>query len=526
MNSSCRRSGASEARTLALATALAVLTSIVTTLLLRPPPATESPAPGRRETSVPEAPAPAPAVIERADPGRDIEGEVPDARDARKLYEFEIPDDAVAMEVTVESPDGDVDVAATFRGTPPERDSDWDWHEHAEDSKAKLSLVRHADSDFRPGRLIVAAKAWSGAGHHGADHALAFTLSTRLVRAAAPQPIEPGSGVDATTDPDAGHRRDFVIDVPKDAQTLRIDLVEADRDLDLLASSKGQPFDFDTSQWSARSALGRESLVIDVDSDPKLAAGQKLRFAVVDPSVYDAPVNFRVVVTLGTDPPAQALAFPDLPIPSDPRELAVAAVVEIVVGGGTGSGTIVSEEGLVLTARHVVGEFEGDGDDPITIALDLDPTRMTRELFHAKVVFADESIDAAVLQITTGIYGQRLPKGYRFPACPVAFDALPRLGDPLVTIGFPEPAGTGTRSPVMFSKGVVSGFEREKAGLRMKTDAFVASGSSGGAALDERWRLVGVPVFTIAETGGNAQTGFLVPVTELPRTWRERLAAK
>ena len=107
----------------------------------------------------------------------------------------------------------------------------------------------------------------------------------------------------------------------------------------------------------------------------------------------------------------------------------------------------------------------------------------------------------------------------RFPACPVSPDGAPGLGDELVTIGFPEPAGTGTRAPVMFSRGVVSGFERERTGLRIKTDAFVASGSSGGAALDARFRLVGVPVFTMGDSDRSALLGFLVPVTELPREW-------
>ena len=103
----------------------------------------------------------------------------------------------------------------------------------------------------------------------------------------------------------------------------------------------------------------------------------------------------------------------------------------------------------------------------------------------------------------------------------MAFDGPPSLGDELVTIGFPEPGGTGTRAPVMFSRGVVSGFERERTGLRIKTDAFVASGSSGGAALDARYRLVGVPVFTMSDSERTALLGFLVPMTELPREWRE-----
>src|SRR6185295_12024364 len=106
----------------------------------------------------------------------------------------------------------------------------------------------------------------------------------------------------------------------------------------------------------------------------------KLWFSVVDPSVYDAPVNFRVVVTLGAEPPAEALTLPELALPKEPRARAVAAVVEILLEDGMGSGTIVTRDGLVLTARHVIGDQTGE-DKPISIALDLDPTHTTRDLF-------------------------------------------------------------------------------------------------------------------------------------------------
>jgi serine protease Do len=226
-----------------------------------------------------------------------------------------------------------------------------------------------------------------------------------------------------------------------------------------------------------------------------------------------------VIASIGVDPPAEALELPALLQPSEPRARAVAAVVEVVVGEGSGSGTIVSADGFVLTALHVVGERAG-GDAEVVIAVNLDPTNITRDLVRARVVRSDEGLDIALLRIVSGLYGQPLPKGYRFPACPVAFDGPPRLGDELVTIGFPEPGGTGTRAPVMFSRGVVSGFERERTGLRIKTDAFVASGSSGGAALDANYRLVGVPVFTMSDSERTALLGFLVPVTELPLEWR------
>jgi len=540
-----------EGRTILLAAGLAVAVSALVTVLLAPssppapspttappvssPPATSSPPP---RVATPPAPAPAapPSAAEpapvavkpsaptaaapvRAETGQDVGGTVSETRGAARLYVFRIPDDAVQVDVSLRSTDGDVELRAVCAETPPERDDDWSWTAHADGEHAKLSLTRHAESDLRSGPFLVEVRPISAAAHHGDRRNLPFTLRVDATRLAAPRAIVPGSAVDAATSPAEGHRCDFVVEVPKDAKALRIDLVEAERDFDVIASQKGTPLDADAAEWTAESALARESVVIGADSDPKLTGGGKLWFAVVDPSLYDAPVSFRVIVTLGTDPPAEALAIPVLPQPSDPRDRAVAAVVEIIVEDGSGSGTIVTEDGLVLTARHVVGDRTGDDGD-ISIAMDLDTLAMTRDLFRAKVVKTDEALDVALLRITSGLRGQPLPTDYRFPACPVAFDALPRLGDELVTLGFPEPAGTGTRAPVMFSKGVVSGFERERAGLRIKTDAFVASGSSGGAALDSRYRLVGVPVFTMSDSDHTALLGFLVPVTELPKEWR------
>src|SRR6185436_14647028 len=102
--------------------------------------------------------------------------------------------------------------------------------------------------------------------------------------------------------------------------------------------------------------IAREELVVEASGDAQPPWGRDLYVGVVDPSVYDAPVAFRLVVTLGRDPPAEALALPQLEVPSDPKARAVASVVEVIVADGSGSGTIVREDGLVLTARHVVGD--------------------------------------------------------------------------------------------------------------------------------------------------------------------------
>jgi S1-C subfamily serine protease len=68
------------------------------------------------------------------------------------------------------------------------------------------------------------------------------------------------------------------------------------------------------------------------------------------------------------------------------------------------------------------------------------------------------------------------------------------------------------------SRGVLSGWERAVGGMRVKTDAFVSPGSSGGAAFDERWELVGVPV-SVAGGDGSGMLGIVVPIDAVPAAW-------
>jgi S1-C subfamily serine protease len=513
-----------EGRTLLLAAGLAVSLSALTTtwfLARQPAPDSMHGAVAVRTAASETAP-PAPRKPTTAEVGRDVEGRVGRAKGSSALFLFVVPQDAVEVVFQVRCGDGDVSLRAASGAVPPDRDADWDWKATMEEDVAKVAVTRHADADLVPGPVVV--EITPDAPSHRKDAAdLAFTVRCDAKTLVAPREVTPGRAIDAATTPGTGHRADFFVDVPPGTDTVRIDVLDAEGDVDVLASQEGPALDPDDAAWDESSMVARESLVIGAASKPPLAAG-KLWFGVVDPSIYDAPVRFRLVVTFGGEPPPEATVLPELKRPADPRDLAVASVVEVVVDDGVGSGTIVSADGLVLTARHVVGERTGR-DGRIVVALDLDPTQITRDLFCAEVVKSDEDLDLALLRITSGLRGRALPADYRFPVCPIAFDEPLRLGDPLETIGFPEPAGAGTRAPVMFSTGVVSGFDREKAGLRIKTDAFVASGSSGGAALDAKFRLVGVPVFTITESDGTSKTGFLVPVSEVPKAWRELIGA-
>ncbi len=137
----------------------------------------------------------------------------------------------------------------------------------------------------------------------------------------------------------------------------------------------------------------------------------------------------------------------------------------------SGSGAIVSPEGYVLTAAHVVANATS------VKAL------TTQGVKAAKVVRIDEANDLAVLKLETGTY----------IALPVVPSRMIRLGQMVATIGFPNVQIQG------FSPKVTRGEISSRNGIGDDPRAWqisvpVQPGNSGGPLLDENGNLVGVVV--------------------------------
>jgi hypothetical protein len=79
---------------------------------------------------------------------------------------------------------------------------------------------------------------------------------------------------------------------------------------------------------------------------------------------------------------------------------------------------------------------------------------------------------------------------------------LPSVGDSLVIGGFPGVGG----DTLTVTTGTVAGFELGD--LLIKVDAAIFHGNSGGAALDSRGRLIGIPTSIAADEGG--ALGYLI----------------
>ena len=137
----------------------------------------------------------------------------------------------------------------------------------------------------------------------------------------------------------------------------------------------------------------------------------------------------------------------------------------------SGSGAIVTTDGYVLTAAHVVAHSN---------AVKVITSKGTRT---AQIIRIDEANDLAVLKLEEGEY----------PAIPIAPSRQVKLGQPVATIGFPNIELQGFSPKV--TKGDINslnGFGDDPRAWQISVP--LQPGNSGGALIDESGSLVGVVV--------------------------------
>jgi S1-C subfamily serine protease len=132
-------------------------------------------------------------------------------------------------------------------------------------------------------------------------------------------------------------------------------------------------------------------------------------------------------------------------------------------------------------------------------------------------VASDAQRDLALLHIEQGFYEQALPPDYRFPSIHLGNGRTLRIGQQLFFAGYPTIGGLGNRATFTLTDGRVSGFQDRGFGVLVKSAAEISAGNSGGAALDEDWRLVGLP--TIVAGDDTSRLAFIYPVELIPDEW-------
>jgi S1-C subfamily serine protease len=439
----------------------------------------------------------------------------------RVRFRLEVPADAVAIHVDAECDDGPLDLAAWFGDDDDGADA---WTED-EAREQHLHLSEHATPDFAAGPLVLSVRL---SGPASESEPAKFTIRADVTRTTVEPGVVGAGEISGSTTTRSGFRRTFAVRVPDGAEVARFDVVQADRDVDLFVDAgKPKPRTID-ADWAADGPLCLETLVASADETP-FPEDRVLSLTVVDPTCYDDPLDFRVLVSFSEEVPPELRTIEPLPLPTTPKDLALLASVELVLDdGSSGSGTIVRQDGYILTAAHVVDgaapldrvptREDHAGDAPVVIAFSLDARTTSRDLYRGAVVYADPHRDVALVKILQGLRGQPLPKGHVFPAAPMARSMTVGLADEIVAVGYPGVGGIGSRNPITASRGTFSGFDRGARGLVGKTDALVSPGSSGGGAFDAAWTLTGVLVSTLDDGSGNA-LGYFVPIDEVPEAW-------
>lgn len=150
----------------------------------------------------------------------------------------------------------------------------------------------------------------------------------------------------------------------------------------------------------------------------------------------------------------------------------------------TGTGCLVSPDGYILTAHHVISEAA-----KIRV-------RHMKDLYDAELVSSQEANDIAILKI----------EGSDFSCLPIKASRRVKLGDSVFTVGFPNISIQGSQPK--YTRGEISSL----AGVQDNPWNFqisvpVQPGNSGGPLVDAKGNIVGVVISTLAQQRAWQMTG-------------------
>jgi S1-C subfamily serine protease len=287
-----------------------------------------------------------------------------------------------------------------------------------------------------------------------------------------------------------------------------------------MGASDGSHTAFDFSMVIA--PTGREAVAFTFQAiNPINITGEI--FVDTEADRFSAPL--RVVIAAGATEVTVVEALPsDIPMIGDviPYRSVVQITAIINLDGQlfeawTGSGTVISSDGLILTNAHVVLSDRFYDVADLVVAITTEQDQPPTPMFYADVLQADVNLDLAVIKLRSDLNNGAVD----FSALgiePVRIgraEAL-QLGDPIIILGYPGIGG----ETITLTRGEVSGFTAEAPyGNRafIKTSATIAGGNSGGLAATLQGEIIGVPT----QVGSGDLEGMVVDCRPLADTNRD-----
>jgi len=202
-------------------------------------------------------------------------------------------------------------------------------------------------------------------------------------------------------------------------------------------------------------------------------------------------------------------------------------IEETISPAPVGSGTIISPDGLILTNNHVyqmTNAFKYDSHkkilykaEPVDIYMlvyrlqDNDPLKPPVFQYIAEPISVDPGHDAALLKIIADQNGDKITKN-DFAYVNIGNPFAMKLNESLTILGYPSKGG----DTITVTIGNFLGYYRSEKfpGLDgfIKTNAAMAPGNSGGAALN-KGMLIGIPTAVTMPGQAGSDFGYIHPVT-------------
>lgn len=167
--------------------------------------------------------------------------------------------------------------------------------------------------------------------------------------------------------------------------------------------------------------------------------------------------------------------------------------------GASGSGSIISGEGYVLTNYHVV---EGAEQVFITLA--------DGEQYQGEIIGTDRENDLAILKFD--------PKGKPLTLIPFGTSRDLKVGQKVLAIGNPYGLERTMSTGIVSAPGRPLKNENNLVIRDMiQTDASINPGNSGGPLLNSMGEMIGITTMIYSPSGGSVGIGFSVPVDTAKR---------
>jgi serine protease Do len=161
---------------------------------------------------------------------------------------------------------------------------------------------------------------------------------------------------------------------------------------------------------------------------------------------------------------------------------------------GMGSGVIISADGYIVTNNHVIQEATG-----ILVTLN------DGQAYEAEIIGTDPNTDIALIKID----------GNNLPSIEFGNSNDLRPGEWVLAVGNPMNLTSTVTAGIVSAMGRGLGVFQQRMAIEsfIQTDAPLNPGSSGGALVNLRGELVGIPTLILSPTGAYAGNSFAIPVT-------------